>query len=223
MARRTVCSACPPCHSVAALARQIENSAPRAEQPYFHGIRIQTQNICNLLHRKPFDLFQDQHEAVAFLKSFQQPFDALPVLELFADVRHGASSLTRYRVLPRLVFAQVRLINQRAHLLFSQQIPTFVHRYLIEPSAECGPLIETLQREISLYEDLLGNIFHVLPPAKNSAGNRKNPMLMAPDKLLKGGLVLCLSAPDQFAVIGRSGCIRGTSRRYRRGGYLWGH
>jgi hypothetical protein len=45
---------------------------------------------------------------------------------------------------------------------------------------------------------------------------------MAPDKFLKGCLVLRLRAPDQFAVIGCRGRIRGTPCGYRLGGYLRG-
>jgi hypothetical protein len=94
-------------NSVTARARQTYDPAPRAEQSYFHGVGIQTQNIGNLLDRKTLHFLQDQHQPVTFLEAFQEPLNALTGRELFADVRLIATRFARYRVLPRLIFTQV--------------------------------------------------------------------------------------------------------------------
>jgi hypothetical protein len=109
-----------------------------------------------------------------------------------------------------LLLAEVGLINQGPDFALSQQIPALVDGDLVEPSAECGALIEALQREVRLDEYLLGDIFDIFAPMNNTAGYCENAVLMAADELLESLLVFGLGAPDEFAVVCgiRSGCAR---------------
>src|SRR5260370_9491749 len=87
----------------------------------------------------------------------------------------------------------------------------------MQPGAKGGPLIKSLQREICLDKNLLGDIFHVLAFSQNPACHGKHPVLMAPDKLLKRLFVLTLGPPDQFAVFRPAGRLGGTPLGGSRG------
>src|ERR1700674_4523858 len=168
-----------PWSSISALLRLAYHPAPSPKEPHFHRISIQIQNFRDLLDRKPFHFFQDQHKAVPFIQSFQQPLHAL----------------TRCDPL-----AQIGFVQQGSNLFLSEQVPALIHRDLIEPGAECRSLIKSLQREIGLNKNLLGDIFHVLAPSQDPARHRKYAVLMTPDQLLKRFLVLALRPANQFAI-----------------------
>src|SRR6266850_1236367 len=187
-----------PSFSISALLCLAYHPAPGSKKSNLHRIAVQIQNFRNLLDRKPFHFFQDQHQPVPFIQSFQQPLHALPGFDLLADIG---------------------LVHQGSNLLLSQQVPALIHRDLIKPGAECRSLIKSLQREIRLNKNLLSDIFHVLAPSQNPACHCKHAVLMTPDKFLKRLLVLLLRAANQLAVVCRAGGLGSTPpRSSHRGG-----
>src|SRR5260370_42408001 len=88
----------------------------------------------------------------------------------------------------------------------------------MQPGAKGGPAIKSLQREICLDKNLLGDIFHVLAFSQNPACHGKHPVLMAPDKLLKRLFVLTLRPADQFAVVRPASRLGATPLRGERRG-----
>src|ERR1700682_73543 len=198
-----------PSFSISALLCLAHHPAPGPKESDLHRIAIQIQDFRDLLDRKPFYFFQDQHQPVPFIQSFQQPLHALPRFDLLADIRPGVHFFPRRNDLPGLLLAQIGLVHQGSNLLLSQQVPALIHRDLIEPGAERRSLIKSLQREIRLNKNLLGDIFHVLAPSQYPACHCKHPVLMTPDKLLKRLLVLLLRAANQLAVVRRAGGLVG--------------
>src|SRR5258706_5068844 len=217
-----------PSFSISALLCLAYHPAPGSKKSNLHRIAVQIQNFRNLLDRKPFHFFQDQHQPVPFIQSFQQPLHALPGFDLLADIRPGVHFFPRRNDLPGLFLAQIGLVHQGSNLLLSQQVPALIHRDLIKPGAECRSLIKSLQREIRLNKNLLSDIFHVLAPSQNPACHCKHAALMTPDKFLKRLLVLLLRAANQLAVVCRAGGLGSTPpRSSHRGGpgqrlHFWG-
>src|ERR1700693_4905784 len=78
-----------PWSSISALLRLAYHPAPGPKEPHFHRISIQIQNFRDLLDRKPFHFFQDQHKPVPFIQSFQKLLHALPRSDPLADIRPG--------------------------------------------------------------------------------------------------------------------------------------
>src|SRR6202158_2262378 len=78
-----------PSFSISALLCLAYHPAAGPKKSNLHRIAIQTQNFRNLLDRKPFHFFQDQHQPAPFIQSFQQPLHALPRFDLLADIRPG--------------------------------------------------------------------------------------------------------------------------------------
>src|SRR5580700_5695714 len=175
-----------------ALADLVYDPAARAKEPHFHSVRIQIQNLRNLFDRKAFDFFQNQHQAVALVKPFQEILDSLARFKSVADIRPAAAFFFGGDHLPGLLFAQVRLVNQGPHFFLSQQIPALVDGNLIQPSAESRPLVELLQREIRLNKNLLRNVLHILATPENTAGDGKDAVLMPAQELFKSLLVFAL-------------------------------
>jgi hypothetical protein len=128
------------------------------------------------------------------IQSLQQPLHSLSRLQLLADIGFRHLPFPDGFELPRLIFAQVGFIDQWPGFLFSQQVPAFIHRNLVQPGAERRPLIEPLQRKIRFHKNLLRDILHILTPPENSPGDRENSMLMAPDELFKRLFVVALRA-----------------------------
>ena len=94
-------------------------------------------------------------------------------LQCVADIWRWRRPFFRCAKLPRLIFAQIRFINERPHFPFPQQVPAFVHRDLVQPRAERCSLIKSLQRKVSLHENLLRDILDILALPQNSAGHRR--------------------------------------------------
>src|SRR5437016_4175835 len=141
--------------SISALLCLTYHPAPGPKESHFHRVAIQIQNFRDLLDRISFHFLQDQHQPVTFIQSFQQTLHVLPRFHLFADIRSRVLLIRRRDDQPGLFLAQVGFKYQGPNLLLSQQIPAFIHRDLIQPSAECRPLIKPLQRKIRLYKNLL--------------------------------------------------------------------
>ena len=99
------------------------NSAARAEEPHLDRVRVQIQNLRNLFYRKSFHFLQNQHQAVAFVKPFQEILDSLARFKSVADIRPPAAFFLGGDHLPGLLFAQVRLVNQGPYFFLPQQIP----------------------------------------------------------------------------------------------------
>src|SRR6266403_65579 len=189
-----------PSQSISALLGQADHPTPRPEESNLDRVPIQTQNFSNLLDGKPFHFFQYQHQPVPLIQSFQQALHVLPGFEPLADIRPRVLFVPGCDHLPGLFLAQIGLVHQGPHFLLPQQVPTFIHRDLIQPGAECRSLVKFLQREIRFNENLLRDIFHVLAPSQYSSCYGKHPVLVPPDKLLKRFLVLSLRLSNQFAV-----------------------
>src|SRR5258706_5988314 len=182
--------------SVPALAHLIHDSASGAKQTDLYGIGVQVQNLGNFLNGKAFYFLQDQHHTVAFVQAFQQALDLLLGLELVQNILGATFNPFCDAELLGLLLAEIGFIQKRPNLLLSQQIPALVDGNFIEPSAKGGALVETLQREIGLHQDLLGDVLDVFAAAEDSAGNGKNAMLVAMDQLFVGLLVSTLGAPN---------------------------
>src|SRR6266849_1479618 len=85
-----------------------------------HRIAVQIQNLSDLLNGEPFHFFQDEHQPVPLIQSFQQPLHVLPRFHLLADIRSGISFFPRRDDLSSLFLAQIRLVHQGPNLLLSQ-------------------------------------------------------------------------------------------------------
>src|SRR6267378_517379 len=210
-----------PSFSISALLCLAYHPAPGSKKSNLHRIAVQIQNFRNLLDRKPFHFFQDQHQPVPFIQSFQQPLHALPRCDALTDIRPGVLFFPCRHDHPGLFLAQIGFVHQGSNLFFPQQVPALIHRDLIKPGAECRSLIKSLQREIRFNKNLLGDIFHVLAPSQDTARHCKYAVLMTPHQFLKRLLVLSLRPANQFAV-GRRASKLGGARRYvpHRGGQV---
>src|ERR1700687_3293448 len=109
----------PSSFSISALLCLANHPAPGPKESNLHRIAIQIQDFRNLLDRKPFHFFQDQHQPVPFIQSFQQPLHALPRVDLLADIRPGVHFFPRRNDLPGLLLAQIGLVHQGSNFLFS--------------------------------------------------------------------------------------------------------
>src|SRR2546425_4570264 len=106
--------------SISTFLRLAYHPAPGTKESDFHRVAIQVQNFRDLLDGKPFHLFQDQHQPVSFIQSFQKSLHVLPRFQLLADIRSGIFFLSRGNDLSSLFFAQIRLVHQGPDFLFSQ-------------------------------------------------------------------------------------------------------
>src|SRR5579863_522620 len=179
----------------------LHDSAPRAEEPDFHRIHVQVENVRKLLDRKSFNFLEQKQLPVLLRQFLEHPFQKLSYLGPGAG-RFRRAALRNDAVEPRhLLLGKVRLINQGPHLLLSEVIPAFVHGNLVEPGRKRGPLIEALERQERLEEYLLSDVLDVLPAAQNSAHQGENALLVPANQLFKGGLATALGSPDKVPVL----------------------
>src|SRR5712664_3436947 len=106
--------------SIPTFLRLAYHPAPGTKESDFHRVAIQVQNFRDLLDGKPFHLFQDQHQPVSFIQSFQKPLHVLPRFQLLADVRPGVLFFPRSNDLSGLFLTQIGFVQQRTNFLLSQ-------------------------------------------------------------------------------------------------------
>jgi hypothetical protein len=148
------------------------------KQPHLDRIRVQLQDVADLLHRESRNLLG----APGGIR---------------AAVTEGAIAVFRKPLhLANLLIAQARLVDQRADLLLPEIVPAFVYRDLVEPCSECRAQVKALQGNIRLQKRLLRHILNVFAPAHYTADNGKQPRLVDAYQLLISELVASLGTPN---------------------------
>src|SRR5260370_7931263 len=106
---------------------------PCTKKSHLHRVAIQLHNFRDLLDGKPFHLFQDKHQPVPFIQSFQKPLHVLSRFQLLAGVWSGVFFFPRGHDLSTLFLAQIGSIHQRPTFLLPHSAPAHTPLHLIQP------------------------------------------------------------------------------------------
>ncbi len=102
------------------------------KQSHLYRIHIQAQYVTNLLNSKSCYLFHNQHRQVFLVQFDEQSIEQVSLLCSLRSIpgmaEYAVAILRQPLHLPDLLFAQIRLINQRPDLLLSKIVPAFIHR-----------------------------------------------------------------------------------------------
>src|ERR1700692_4527267 len=133
------------------------------EQLDLNCILVHLQHSGQFFHRIPFYFFQKEKLLLLVRHSIHELDDVVPARQRRVCTSSAIECRLAVVHAPHFVLAHIALVDELSHLLLTEIVETLVNGNLINPGDQRTAEIEVADGEIDLSENLLGDIFNVVP------------------------------------------------------------